>query len=342
MRELMATLVKKRCACAGLLCLLALTLTSAPALGAGKATKRPEMQKISLLYALNAGAGRLTPMKGKGARYKLVLKGLDRNVTWFSDRPTRKSDSFPISGLAEAWKGFGFTADPPNAALTYTDKSGNSGRTVIVELTDPRYAKSKLSFVARVIDPESVKSPNLAQHAAGADHDPAHTLTDASLFIDDAEAPVYMGCVFQPHTTCVGVDFADDPRGHIDVFNVELQGSDFSHSDFADSSLSNTNLTEANLTDVSFEDASMLADEFQHAELTGATLNHGLFKGANFEGANLTGATYAGANFFYATFANATADLGRLIYEGGLLCKTITFPGFEANDNCSENPPAGG
>src|SRR4051794_21850141 len=109
-----------------LLGLLVFTLMSTPGHAAGKVTRQPRMRKVSLLYALNAGSGRLAPRKGKGARYELTLQGLDRNVTWFSDRPVRRTSSFPIAGLAKAWTGFGFAADPPNAALTYSDRSGRA------------------------------------------------------------------------------------------------------------------------------------------------------------------------------------------------------------------------
>lgn len=320
------------CLLAATACLLALVI--APTLAAAKVVKQPKAQEISLLYALNADAGTLTPRKGKGAMYKLTLKGLDHSVTWFSDRPARRSSSFAVTGLPEAWKGFGFAADPPNAALTYIEEGGSSPRTVIVELSHPRYAKGRLSFAVRVLDPKRVKNPNLAEHAASADGNPSRRLSDASLFIDDSEAPVVKGCILQPHTTCVGVnlELAGSLQGH--QFLLDLQGSDFSQSSFADAYFTETNFEEAKLTGTSFEQAGMLSTNFKGADLRGAILDHGLFEGASFEEANLTGASYAGGNFFYARFTKAEANIGRLMYEGGLLCHTLMEDGLEAMEDC--------
>src|SRR4051794_27193867 len=134
----MPRLADKRWVCSGLLCLLTLAVVASPAFGAPKAAKE---RKISMLYALSAGSGTLTPEHGKGARYRLTFGHLDRSVVWFSDRPARRSGAFPNRALTEAWNGLGFASDPPNAALVYTDASGRAGRTVIVELSHPRLAK---------------------------------------------------------------------------------------------------------------------------------------------------------------------------------------------------------
>jgi hypothetical protein len=200
--SVMARALNKRCLLAGLVSLHALALLATPALGAGTPAKEPKVTEVSLLYALNAGSGTLD--KVNGDKYKLTLKGLDRRVTWFSDRPARRTSSFPVRGLARSWKGFGFAADPPNAALTYTSQSGNA-RTAILELSRPRYAEGKLVFAARALHPKRVMRPNLTHHAAVADRSPARRFTDASLFIDDAEAPTVDGCLIQPWTLCMGV-----------------------------------------------------------------------------------------------------------------------------------------
>jgi hypothetical protein len=154
-----------------------------------------------------------------------VLKGLDRNVIWFSDRPARRSSSFPTSSLVKGWKGFGFSGDPPNAALSYTDERGDSGRTVILVLSKPRLARGRLSFDARALDPGLVDDPNLHGHAVGADRHPAQRFTDASLFLDDTEAPVVDHCVIEPETMCPEWFFRDVDLTGADLEGAELTGS---------------------------------------------------------------------------------------------------------------------
>lgn len=288
---------------AGVICLLAVALTTAPALGAGKPATKPKMQRISLLYALNAGSGTLVPRKGTGARYKLTLKGLDRTVTWFSDRPARRTSSFPIASLADAWKGFGFAADPPNAALTYSDRSGRPGRTVILELAHPRYARGRLSFSARALDPKSVKGANLRGHAVGADRNPAHGFTDASLFLDDTEAPVVDGCIIQPETFCRGIWF----KPGVNLAGADLEGAEMAEVHFTEANLVGINLAGANLQSAGWNRSNMSEANLYSAELFGASfyksslLNANLqqthlsdtsFYEVNLERANLTGATF--------------------------------------------------
>jgi hypothetical protein len=315
------TLHDKRFGLVAALCLLSLALAIAPALGAGKAAKKARMQGISLLYALDAGTGTLTPRKGEGAEYKLTLKALDRSVTWFSDRPTRRSGSFPVADLAESWKGFGFAADPPNAALTYTDKAGDSGRTVILELSLLRYAKGTLSFAARVLDPKRIKSPNLAQHAAGADRKPAPAFTEASVFLDDGEAEVVNGCVIQPFTECLNLDLGEidltrEAWGAVNFSGSDLDGTDAQQAGlegaiFVKSSLRNSDFQLAGLQDANFSGANL-----EHANFVAAFLGNANFENANLAGANLTSAevdeeegqsiNFHGANICGAAMPNGT------------------------------------
>jgi hypothetical protein len=250
--------------CIGLLCLILLCVATPSALAAGRPAKKPKVQKVSLLYALSAASGTLKPAEGKGADYKLTLKNLDRNVTWFSDRPARSSGSLPVSGLAKAWEGFGFLADPPNAALTYTDRSGRRGRTVILELSRPHFAKGRLSFTARAIDPGSVKSPNLRAHAAVADRSPAHRFIDASLFLDDTEAPVVDGCYVVAYAGCFGVSFKE----------VDLSGLNLEKFNLEQGSFTKVNLAKTNLSGASFRQVEFLESNLTEATLAGADLEY--------------------------------------------------------------------
>jgi uncharacterized protein YjbI with pentapeptide repeats len=295
----------KRCVCAGLLCLLTLVLLVSPASGAGKATKE---QKVSILYSLSAGAGTLAPKRGKGALYELTLKNLDHNVVWFSDRPARRSGAFANRVLADAWKGFGFAADPPNAALVYSDPAGKGERTVIVELSHPRLADGRLSFAARVLDPDSVKAPDLAEHATGADRTPASALVDPSLFIDDTEAPVADTCVMQPVTVCENASLYVPVGFEFDLYRADFSGTtfhkaSFRHSEFREADLRGAQLTESELAE----------DNFERTDLTGANLTRTVIDPPSEEGgdtqflyANLTDADLSIAFIFNAQFSYAT------------------------------------
>lgn len=297
----MATLSNKRYACAGLLCLLTLALVITPAFGAANAAKE---RKISMLYALSASSGTLTPKHGKGARYKLTLRHLDRSVVWFSDRPARRSGAFAVRALAEAWKGLGFAADPPNAALVYSDTSGRTGRTLIVELSHPRLAKGKLSFVARVLDPGSVTAPDLAAHAAGAEREPASTLVDPTLFIDDTKAlAVNHTCVFQPMTVCVNGSFRVPLGFEYDLYRANFSGSSFYKAIFHRSDFEAANLRGVQLTESRLEE-----DNFERADLTGANLTRTWMEGSDLMNANLTDADLSIAVIFDSYLSFSTLE----------------------------------
>jgi uncharacterized protein YjbI with pentapeptide repeats len=303
--DAMARPSNKRCAGAGIVCLLALALVITSASGARKSGKE---QKISILYALSAGSGTLAQKNGKGALYELTLKHLDRNVVWFSDRPARRSGAFPNRVLAEAWRGFGFAADPPNAALVYSDKSGQRGRTVIVELSHPRFAKGKLSFAARVLDPDGVKAPDLAAHAAAADRAPASELSEATLFIDDTQAPVKDTCVFQPATVCENANLRVPLGFEFDLYRADFSGTSFYKAIFSDSEFREANLRGAQLTESELD-----GDNFERADLTGANLTRTIIEPPRESGreteflyANLTDANLSIAFIFNAEFSYST------------------------------------
>src|SRR5262249_11373366 len=132
-------------ACLAIVTALALVAGNA-ALGApgGGVQDKPKAEKTSLLYVLDAGKGSLRP-SGKGGAYELALGGLGRDVIWFSDRPARHSGTIPTPDFVDAWKGFGFLSDRPNAALVYDDL------TAVLELGPPRLVKGKLSFTVRLV-----------------------------------------------------------------------------------------------------------------------------------------------------------------------------------------------
>jgi hypothetical protein len=286
--------------------------------------RKPKMTKVSLLYVLSGGHAVLRP-DGK-ATYTLHLKGLDRHAVWFSDRPIRGSGATPIARFAGSWKTLGFAADPPNAALDYIDSAGRR-RTAVLELSAPRYAEhaGMLTFRARLLDPETVASANLADHARAADLHPPVRLVDPSLFIDDSEeeAPVIDHCVLIPEASCPASDFVGaDLAGldlHYGVFwdsywgganlsganlmNANLGGGFFKHANLSGANLTGASMSahfeEANLKGADLERAFLAESDFENADLENANL-----EGADLEGADLIGANITGANFKHADVCN--------------------------------------
>lgn len=265
--------------------LLVAGLAIAPAFSAQPGGRQPEQQKISLLYSVSAASGSLA---GKKGGMTLRLKGVAHDTVWFSDRPRRSSGVFESSDLPGSWKGLGFQADPPNAALVYMDPATGFERTVILELSKPGYqARShSLSFHARVIAPAKAGG-NLKVHAASADRQPAQRFGDAGLFIDDGEGEVAGQCLMQPHQNCSELelhglsfefqqlqgivlnganDYGMSWRGS-NLEGLSAVGADLSNSDFSYANLQGANLSEANLSATT-----MVATELKGANLTGATL----------------------------------------------------------------------
>lgn len=320
----------RRRAAFAILALLSIALVAQSAAAAAKTPKHGKVRQISQLYVLGASAATLTPVSQTGVRYRLRLKGLDRNVVWFADRPARRSGSFPASGLVSAWKGFGFTADPPNAALTYTDKAGQS-RTAIVELTRPKYAAGKISFSARVLDPRRLDAPHLADHLARADRTPSGTLFDVSLFVDDNEAPVIDGCVFGPYMSCSNHNLTNLTANDLDGPNEELEFANFSgsnfngaflaygdfeminltHASFSGASLRGTRLEGVNFTQANFFKADLSGVSvinvvaFEQADFSEADLSKAELRDSDFVEAQLEGASFAGANLNRANLDRA-------------------------------------
>jgi hypothetical protein len=315
-----------RLAIAALACLLALSFAVPPALGAVPAgTEKPKVRKISLLYALGAGAGSLAK---KGGAYTLTLEGLDRDVAWFSDRPARHSGTFAAVALPGAWKGFGFEADPPNAALVYRDPAGHPGRTVILELRSPRYAKGKLSFAARVLDPKTVASPNLADRVAVADTRPASRLADVSLFIDDGEAPVIDFCTLQPYTVCTGGnDFQNASLNGIDLHGANLSGATFFEANLSQANLSGAIFNGSEMQSVNLEQTNLSG-----ASLTGVNLGESYMPGANLSGANLTNANLSATELLNVDFRGA--DLTGVNFNLAGLCNTTMTDGSIDSSGC--------
>lgn len=70
-------------------------------------------------------------------------------VEWFTERPARRAGVANVAELVEEWKTFGFTQDPPNAALSGEESDGT------VVLTKPELTSAGVSFAFRPLHGEA-------------------------------------------------------------------------------------------------------------------------------------------------------------------------------------------
>lgn len=167
----------------------------------------------SLLFALDAGSGTLAPA-GKG-HFTLTLKGVDRQTTWFSDRPQRDAGRVSTKGLFGAWRGLGFRSSPPNAALVI-DHGRADRDTVAFELKLRSYQprRHRVRFAARALGSlgNGLAHLNRRLDARGPRH-----FGSASLFVDNTSPAV--GCTLgQPQlyaTTNPNVDHSMPAAGSL-------------------------------------------------------------------------------------------------------------------------------
>jgi hypothetical protein len=113
----------------------------APAVNHG-ALSTPRAQEAGLLFVQTTPSGTLTRVRAKSNRYVLTLRDVGRQIVWFSDRPARHQGQLPVGNFPGSWKGRGFSADPPNAALTLLD-GDRSADTVVLEIRKPTYNAKK-------------------------------------------------------------------------------------------------------------------------------------------------------------------------------------------------------
>src|SRR5688572_28168428 len=82
-----------------------------------RGVSRPKVREAGLLFVQSAPSGSLTPVRAESNRYVLMLRNVGRQMVWFSDRPARSQGQLPVGSFPGSWKGLGFSADRPNAAL---------------------------------------------------------------------------------------------------------------------------------------------------------------------------------------------------------------------------------
>ena len=94
------------------------------------------------------------------------------NLVGFTDRPNREVRGLTPTDFAALWTGRSddsFSADPPNASLTYWDSDGTNAvaHTVIVEITkDVSGAGNVMSMTLRILSPSGAVLPTKMYRAS--------------------------------------------------------------------------------------------------------------------------------------------------------------------------------
>ncbi len=122
---------------------IALSVAVLPTAGAGAAENSsiPEW-----LFAADAPDMKVYK---SGSSTRVSLSAAER-VTGFTDRPNRNTEAMTMRQFVRNWKEYGFTADPPNAAVIL-EQDGKT-RTHVVELTSPRISRGQVSFKMEVVE----------------------------------------------------------------------------------------------------------------------------------------------------------------------------------------------
>lgn len=89
--------------------------SSTSSAGAGEKT-------MALLFVAGSSGGSLTPISGEPGEYVLAMTAVEPTVTWFSDRPARRSGREPVQSRAPhnaRWRSGNPRAVPVNGAREF-------------------------------------------------------------------------------------------------------------------------------------------------------------------------------------------------------------------------------
>ncbi len=181
-----------------------------------------DAERFSLMWTLRADS---VWTERDGSTTRLVLRGPDRDVLWFADRPVRKSGRITMARFVAAFDDPQFRKDPPNAAVTVAHDPGGAApapgadaarrRTdAVVELSAPRFdeASGTLSFACRCqigdVDNSWLLATTGERPATGDVAvlvDPYETPPDVAFggFVDDIAPGPYCDLTWAPHTAQV-------------------------------------------------------------------------------------------------------------------------------------------
>jgi hypothetical protein len=190
----------------------ALILLACGAAGAAAATPPAPPGE---LFLLQAEGGSLT--RGADGDLRLVLRGPDRTVVTFADRPARVGGARRLGRFVAGWART-FGDDPPNAALQI-DSAPVARDVVLLELGRPRYDRADRTVTFRVRRLRTTRRVQLSAIARRADGRVARRFGRASLFIDDG--PSAIG--YQVSVNLLG----GVPSGAPVAFSLTLDNSQF-------------------------------------------------------------------------------------------------------------------
>jgi len=181
---------------------LALAGTAILALSGLAASPVQAAKKTSVPILLVAAGGQteISPIPGTSS-YRLRMQGTEDLVTWFTDRPARRSGLMLAHDLVGTWSKIGFTAVPPNSALVLRDPG--STRTLTVEVRAPRYEGGVLAFTIRPLERLAQPLPTSASMS--------------SLFIDDASVVLPPNAGAWPATSVVAPDPSQPYMGTLPI-----------------------------------------------------------------------------------------------------------------------------
>ena len=134
--------------------------------GCGSKAKTDTSTKESWLFSLQSAATTSFDQSSS------VLSMPVGNLVGFTDRPNREVRGLTPTDFAALWTGRSddsFSADPPNASLTYWDSDGTNAvaHTVIVEITkDVSGAGNVMSMTLRILSPSGAVLPTKMYRAS--------------------------------------------------------------------------------------------------------------------------------------------------------------------------------
>ena len=145
---------------------LAVSIAALLFAGCGSKAKTDTSTKESWLFALQSAATTSFDQSSS------VLSMPVGNLVGFTDRPNREVRGLTPTDFAALWTGRSddsFSADPPNASLTYWDSDGTNAvaHTVIVEITkDVSGAGNVMSMTLRILSPSGAVLPTKMYRAS--------------------------------------------------------------------------------------------------------------------------------------------------------------------------------
>lgn len=138
---------------------------------------------VPILLAIAGDDATVTPIEGTD-QFRLRMRGTDNDLTWFTDKPVRRTGHMHVSDLVNEWSRI-FRAQAPTSALIM--RSEGVTTTFVVELTKPSFANDVLAFTIE---------PIVAAHGAI----PSNA-TDVDVMIDDAKAVLPRNPAHHPRIT---------------------------------------------------------------------------------------------------------------------------------------------